>query len=97
MKPAHTPKHFGPGRYCIEGEPFSCLDEALAGAVQRGHAIPSRESFMRRLYTGASTWAALCAPLDVARSESRKRVAARKREEMAAVIAALDARKAGMA
>jgi hypothetical protein len=97
MKPKHTPKHFGPGRYCIEGEPFSCLDEALAGAVMHGHAIPSRDSFMRRLYSGASKWTELCAPLDIARSEARKKVASRKRDEMAAVIAALDARKAGMA
>lgn len=56
------------------------------------------ETFEQRLrYCGGGTWATLCKPTNTAMSKARKAALGRKREEMAAVIAALDARKKALA
>jgi len=96
-KPAHTPQVIGePVRYVIEGKQFACAKAARAYAISLGYDAPPLHRFIDRLCTGVSTWAALCAPVNPNLSTARKAVAKKKRDEMAAVIAALDARKAAV-
>lgn len=88
-------------RFCIEGQTFCTINELFAIALLKG--APSHTTVARRLKAGASTWAEICSP--VSRSASAKTKAAtaawkrkkkESRDECAAMLAAIDARRREM-
>lgn len=82
-------------RYIIEGLRFSHLDGVYRKAVELGFD-GCDETIKHRLKQGITTWAELTKPVNRGQSESGKRAYTSKHSEMAAVIAALDARKKAM-
>lgn len=85
-----------PVRVEIEGVGFPSVMAAHRHArLVRGAAV-CYPTFWDRFNKGARTWAVLTAPASPKVSEARRAVAARKHEEMAGVIAELDARKRAM-
>lgn len=84
----------------IEGVNFISTRAAYTHAVEKRGATCGRLTFAGRIGNGIRNWDELCKPAD-AQAVSSKKAKMRKREadraEMAAIIAALDARKAAHA
>lgn len=78
--------------YVVDGTPYATARCAYGEAVNRGWT-GSFETIASRLHRGYSTWARLLQPVDQTRADIARNTAKRKHAEMAAVIAALDARK----
>jgi hypothetical protein len=88
---AHEPVHF-----VIEGKSFGTARQAFYFAKSQREVLCCETTFRARLMTGVDSWERLCAPVDSDPTRKRLATQQRKRDEMAAVIATLDARKAGL-
>lgn len=76
--------------WMVEGVSYSTVSSVLAHCKARGAEL-SEMAVRNRLKSGATTWDALCAPPKP--GGDQKQVWADRRAEMAAVLAAYDARK----
>ncbi len=81
--------------FIIDGEPFMSSREVYTVAVRKGFA-GGRSVINNRLARGAAAWSVLLVPANPKKGNGSRNKAIAKREEMAAVIAALDARKAAL-
>lgn len=81
--------------FCVEGLRFHSLAAVVRHAKTLGYN-GSASPIRLRLMAGVSTWAELAAPVSVDRAKGGHAAAKSKRDEMADVIAALDARKREM-
>jgi hypothetical protein len=81
--------------YLIEGMAVSTINGVYRIAVSKGYT-GSLRLLLYRLNKGVSTWVELCAAPDPKKTEGQKRSQRKRRDEMTAVIAELDARKKAM-
>lgn len=96
MTEKYRPGKVFTGRYVVEGELFRRASDVFQRA-KLFHAFQGSVSVITyRLTRGKDTWAELCAPVNENVSKAHTGVERRKHEEMAAIIAALDARKKAM-
>ena len=85
--------------HVIDGKKVSDYRAVHAIAVKFGFN-GTRSATIGRLRRGANTWAELSSPVDAVKSASRSKTEVRRaadRAEMAAICAALDARRAAIA
>jgi hypothetical protein len=80
--------------WIVDGVGYPTVNRITSICKDRGFLEANQSMISARLHRGASTWAELCAPL-VNSSASRGNGKKRQRDEMAAILAAYDARKAG--
>lgn len=93
MKPKHTPDrliHAG-YHFVVDGRGFPCLAAVFAEAKARGYT-GSKSTLLVRLKQGMTTWAELTVPPKTNPGDQKGR-RQRERDEVAAAIAAVDARK----
>jgi hypothetical protein len=76
----------------IDGVTYNSTKQIFGIAKQRGFT-GTYEALCGRLQHGADTWEALCAPLKESSSRNAKARNAKSKAEIAAAIAAVDARK----
>lgn len=78
--------------FTIDGKPYTTSHTVYTAALEKGWA--GSESVMQgRIARGKRTWDELLKPVDQVQSTSQKKLQQRKRDEMADIIAQLDARK----
>lgn len=94
LKAAHLA--FGNFHWVIDGEPVETLKRVFTLCRNRGYD-GSLQNLHYRLSNGINTWAELSKPIDKKKSVVIKELAARKKSEMHAICAELDARKKALA
>lgn len=81
--------------WVVDGAPYPSAPAVFRAACARGFT-GEYTAIYNRLMRGDCTWQRLLRPIDERLSAGKKTSARKKRDEMAAVIAALDARKKEM-
>ena len=79
-------------RFIIDGKPYATAHTIYTAAVERGWT-GNESTIQQRITKGKRTWIELLKPVDQIRSTRQKNATQHKRDEMAEVIAQLDARK----
>lgn len=79
-------------RFMIDGKPYTTSHTVYTAAVERGWT-GNESTLQQRIAKGKRTWIELLKPVDQTRSTRQKNALQHKRDEMAEVIAQLDARK----